>query len=182
MSENYKIRDGLIPHFVTFTVVGWIDLFTRNEYKEIVIDSLKFCQKEKGLLIYAYCFMTNHMHLIVSSNGKNKLGDLIRDFRGFTSKNLIKAVIEHPKESRKEWLLELFYREGQKRSSNKKYQVWKRNYHPKLLYNKELFDQKLNYIHENPVKAGFVYEAENFVFSSASNYAGRVGLIDVVVE
>lgn len=182
MSEKYKIRNEVMPHFVTFTVVGWIDLFVRNEYKKIIIDSLRFCQIEKSLLLYSYCIMTNHLHLIVGSGGSNKLGDIIRDFRGYTSKKLIKAIKENPRESRKEWLMELFYREGQKRSSNKNFQVWKRNYHPKELYSNKIFYQKLNYIHENPVKAGFVFKPEEFVFSSASNYAGRGGLIDVIVE
>ncbi|TVR30366.1 MAG: transposase [Balneolaceae bacterium] len=182
MSEKYRVRNESLPHFVTFTVVRWIDLFTRNEYKEIVIESLKFCQKEKGLLIFSYCIMTNHLHLIVGTEGSNRLGNIIRGFRGFTSKKLIKAIKENPKESRKEWLLQLFFLEGQKRSSNKYFQVWKRNYHPKGLYDQNIFDQKRNYIHANPVKAGFVFKPEDFVFSSASNYAGRGGLIDVIVE
>ncbi len=181
MSEKFKILDNNLPHFVTFTVAGWIDLFTRDEYRKIILNSLQYCQKNKALIIYAYCIMTNHIHLILGSREGNKLCDIIRDFRGFTSKNLLTAIRNHPNESRKRWLLTFFRNEGRKRKSNQTFQLWKRNYHPVELHNSKLFDEKLEYIHQNPVKAEFVFEASQYVYSSASNYSGKSGLIDVEI-
>ncbi|NBC03262.1 MAG: transposase [Bacteroidetes bacterium] len=179
MSEKFKIFDDSLPHFVTFTVVKWIDLFTRNEYRKVIIDNLKYCQKNKELVLYAYCIMTNHIHLILSSRDETKLGNTIRDFRGFTSKTLLNAIENNPGESRKDWLLKSFKREGSKRKSNKTYQLWKRNYHPIELDNLTLIREKIEYIHQNPVKAGFVFQATDYVFSSASNYSGKKGLIEI---
>src|SRR5687768_16481443 len=81
MSEKYKVRDQERPYFITFSVEEWIDVFTRQQYKDIVLDSLRFCQKEKGLIIYGWCLMTNHIHLIVGRKGKYKIEEIIRDLK-----------------------------------------------------------------------------------------------------
>jgi len=180
MSEKYKISTEGNLYFVTFTVVQWIDLFTRNEYRNIIIESLKFCQKEKGLVIYAYCIMTNHMHMIISSKRGVKLENIIRDFRGFTSKKLKKELTLNASESRKKWMMAIFESEGKKRKSSRGFQIWKRNYHPIEISSQEFFDEKLEYIHQNPVKAGFVFEPHEYIYSSAVNYAGGMGVLDVV--
>lgn len=182
MSEKYKIFDQRTAYFITFTVVQWIDLFTRNEYKNIIIESLRFCQEKKGLVIYSYHIMTNHIHMVISSNGDSRIEDIIRDFRGFTSKELRKKIESNPLESRKKWMLSLFLHEGEKRSSNKGFQLWKRNYHPIEISSHKFFEEKVKYIHQNPVKAGFVYEPHEYIYSSAVNYAGRKALIDVVID
>lgn len=179
MSEKFKIFDNSLPYFVTFTVVRWIDLFTRIEYREVIIDNLQHCQKNKGLVIYAYCIMTNHIHLILSSSDETNLSNTIRDFRGFTSKKLLDAIKNNPRESRKKWLLKSFRSEGKKRKSNETYQLWKRNYHPLELDNHYLINEKIEYIHQNPVKAGIVFDASHYAFSSASNYSGKQGLLQV---
>lgn len=181
MSEKYKILDQGKIYYVTFTVVQWVDLFTRNEYRKIIIESLKYCQQEKGLVIYAYCIMTNHIHMIISSEWGVKLENIIRDFRGFTSKKLKKELIINPSESRKKWILAIFENEGKKRKSSRGFQLWKRNYHPIEISSKKFFDEKLEYIHQNPVKAGFVFEPHEYIFSSAVNYAGGMGVLDVVL-
>lgn len=182
MSEKYKIYDQRSPYFVTFTIVQWIDLFTRNEYRNIIIESLKFCQEKKGLVIYSFCIMTNHIHMIISSNGNSRIEDIIRDFRGFTSRELRKMIESNPLESRKRWMLKLFHHERNKRSSNKGFQLWKRNYHPIEITSHKFFEEKVKYIHQNPVKAGFVFEPQEYIYSSAVNYAGRRGLLDVVID
>ncbi|MDZ7718230.1 MAG: transposase [Balneolaceae bacterium] len=179
MSEKFKIFDDNLPYFVTFTVVKWIDLFTRNEYRKVIINNLQYCQKNKGLIIYAYCIMTNHIHLILSSSDESNLSNTIRDFRGFTSKTLLDVIKSNPRESRKKWLLKSFRFEGNKRKSNTTYQLWKRNFHPLELDNHYLIKEKIEYIHQNPVKAGFVFKATDYVFSSASDYSGKQGLINV---
>ncbi|WP_331527260.1 transposase [Cecembia rubra] len=104
MGFSYQIQDQFAPHFITFTVRQWVDVFTRKCYVEILIESLKFCQKNKGLKIYAWVIMSNHCHLIISSE-KVPLSDIIRDFKKFTSKAIYDAISKNPEESRKKWLL-----------------------------------------------------------------------------
>jgi REP element-mobilizing transposase RayT len=94
MSDKYKISDPDRPYFITMTVTGWIDIFTRKSYKILIVESLRYCQKEKGLEIFGWCLMSNHLHLIVRSNGENSLSDIIRDFKKYTSKKIVSMIIE----------------------------------------------------------------------------------------
>ena len=108
MSRNYKFYNPEGIYFVSFAVKEWIDIFTRNEYKDVIVDSLTFCQKNKGLELFAWCIMTNHVHLIIRAKKGYALQDIMRDFKKFTSKKIITAIKENPQESRKKWLLEKF--------------------------------------------------------------------------
>ena len=169
MSSKYKVGEDEIPHFVTFSVVGWVDVFTREQYKEIIVESLKFCISSKGLVLHAWVIMTNHIHLILSSK-ENKIEHIVRDIKKFTSRQIIKAIQEHPHESRKEWMLNLFSFVGKYNSNNKEYQFWKQDYHPVELRNSVMFNQRLNYLHENPVRSGLVWEPWHYKYSSAIDY------------
>lgn len=102
MGRKYAIRDQDQFYFVTFTVIHWLDVFIRDEYRNVFIESLKFCQKEKGLQVGAWCLMTSHAHLILRSNSQMKLEDIIRDFKAFTSRHIRKAIEDNTKESRKD--------------------------------------------------------------------------------
>ena len=104
MGRKYAIRDQNEIYFVTFTVINWIDLFIRDEYKEIIIESLTYCQKIKGLNIHAYCIMTSHIHLILSVRESFKLSDTIRDLKSYTSRKIKEAIVTHQRESRRECL------------------------------------------------------------------------------
>lgn len=179
MSSKYKFHnpDGL--YFVTFAVAGWIDLFTRETYRQIILDSFKYCQAEKGLVIHAYVIMTNHLHLIISRTGSGSLSDILRDLKKYTAYKLLGAIMENSQESRREWMLELFERFGSANSNNTKYQLWQQDNHPIELSSNAMMDQKLDYIHENPVRAGFVGEPTEYIYSSAGDYSGRKGLIDI---
>ena len=79
-------------YYITMTVVGWIDIFTRKNHRDGIIDSLKYCQNEKGLIIYAYVIMSNHIHMVVDSNGLFTLKEIIRDFKKFTSKKILEQL------------------------------------------------------------------------------------------
>lgn len=172
MSRVLKITESDGIYFVTFTTVQWIDLFTRREYKNILVESLRYCQEHKGLLIHAFVFMTNHLHLIISRTPDGaELSDIIRDFKKFTSRRLVQAVKELP-ESRREWLLWLFSRAGEHNPNNTQYQVWQQDSHPVELRTLKFIRQKLNYIHDNPVKEGIVFSSAEYVYSSASVYFG----------
>ena len=176
--RGYNISDQHAMHFLTVTVVGWVDLFTRKECKNIVVDSLKFCVLNKGLIIYSYVIMPSHLHLIVRSNeGSDGLSATIRDFKKFTSRNLIKWVLDNPLESRKDWLKVVFEYHAKYNSNNQSFQVWQPGNHPKILLHPKFTEQKLNYIHANPVVAGIVDLEEEYIYSSARNYIGRKDFI-----
>lgn len=181
MSRGWKFHNPAGVYFVSFAVVEWLDVFTRNEYKNIIIDSLQFCQKEKGMEIFAWCIMTNHVHLIFRSVKGQKPELLLGDFKRFTSKEIVKAIIDNPRESRKEWLLEQFEKAGAKASNVSKYQFWRHDNKPIELWSNDVIDEKINYIHNNPVEERLVYKAEEYVYSSAKDYAGEQGLIEGVI-
>lgn len=178
---GYTIINQRNLHFLTFTVVGWIDVFSRKELRDIILDSFRYCQKEKGLIIYAYVIMTNHIHVIVRSEEVD-LSDVIRDFKKFTGKSIIKAIEDkNTKESRREWLLRLFAYHAKYNTNNRKYQFWVQHNRPIELSSNAWIRQKLDYIHLNPVKAGIVAQPEHYLYSSASNYKDGTGLLDVTV-
>ena len=181
MSRNYKFDDQERPYFVTFTVVRWIDVFTRREYKDILVESLKFCIEKKGLQLYAWVIMSNHVHLIIGTKDK-PMGGILRDIKRHTSKALTKAISENVLESRRDWMLWFFEREGKLNPNNEQYQFWQQDEsHPIELWSSEVMDQKLDYIHYNPVVAGWIDEPEHYLYSSARDYAGGKGLIDIIL-
>ena len=181
MSIKYKFSDPDGLYFVTFAVVGWIDVFTRVIYKDLLLDSFRYCIKEKGLAIHGYVIMSNHVHLIISRKGNQQLSAIMRDLKKFSSVNILKEIISNSEESRKEWMLYLFAQAGQKNNNNTHYQFWQQDNHPiELDAHRIIFDQKLDYIHQNPVKAGWVTEAAAYVYSSASNYEEKGGVLEEV--
>src|SRR5690606_38956630 len=141
-------------------------------------ESFKYCQINKGLEIFAWVLMTNHFHLIASAKPGNKLEHILRDLKKITSRRIIKAIIDNQQESRKEWMLSTFERYGKYNSNNTHYQFWQQDNHPLELWNQEVIKQKLDYIHQNPIKSGFVVETAHWKYSSAIDYAGGKGIID----
>src|SRR6185437_8068697 len=137
MSRNYKFHDQERPYFVTFSVVRWIDVFTRREYKEILVESLKYCIENKELQLYAWVIMSNHVHLIIGTKGK-PMEHILRDIKRHTSKALTKAIRENTQESRREWMLWFFEREGKRNPNNEQYQFWQQGNHQIELYTNEV--------------------------------------------
>jgi putative transposase len=183
MSRKYKIRDQSSLYFVTFTVIHWIDVFTRNEYRQIFMDSVKYCLENKGLQVYAYCIMPSHVHMIISSESNNPLEGIIRDLKSFTSRHIRKALEDTNQvyESRREWMLRMMYNEGKFNNNNKDFQFWQQHSHPIELTDNNMM-QTLEYIHNNPVAAGFVEGPEEWLYSSARDYYGTgKGLLDLVL-
>lgn len=184
--------------FVTITVIDWVDVFTREDYKHIIAESLDFCRKKKGLCIYAWVLMTNHIHLIVSHDENNeKLASTIGDFKKFTAKKVLKAIIENPQESRKNWMLKHFEEETIKANKDascsvskshftdglqgceKHYHLWQRGYDSFCIYNIKMMRQKMDYLHANPVRAGIVDKPWEYRYSSYKNYSGEKGIIEI---
>lgn len=180
MPSKYKIIDHQAPHFITFAVVEWVDALSRQQYKDIIIESLRHCQQAKGLILYAYVIMNNHIHLIVSANEEFNLSDILRDMKKFTSKALIQQISGNMQESRRKWMLWLFKSAGMRNSNNKNFQFWQQDNRPIELSSNAMIDQRLDYIHQNPVKEGIVYQPEHYVYSSAIDYLGGKGLLEVV--
>jgi len=178
MSRKYKFTDPQGLYFISFAVINWIDVFIRNEYKDIVLKSWQYCIDNKGLKIFGWCIMTSHIHMIIASN-KEKPENIVRDMKSYTSTQLKKAISDNPQESRKEWMLEMMYNAGEQNSNNDGFQFWQQHNQPILLDNNYLLDQKLEYIHLNPVEAGIVERPEDYLYSSARDFAGRKGLIDI---
>ncbi|UGU16019.1 transposase [Sinomicrobium kalidii] len=178
MSRKYKFHNKSAAYFVSFATVYWIDVFTRQLYYSILAESLQYCRHNKGMEIFAYCFMSNHVHLVFRSANEDPSG-LLRDLKGFTSKKLIKAIEENPLESRKEWMLQMFEKAGKARSNVSKRQFWQQHNKPIELWSDKVIKQKIEYIHNNPVKAGFVTNPEDWKYSSARNYAEDETVLEI---
>lgn len=180
MSRNYKFHNPEGIYFISFATVYWIDVFIRPNYKDLLLESIAYCQKEKGLIVYAWVIMTSHVHLIIGSD-KEPMPNIVRDLKKYSSKAIINEVTQNPRESRKEWLLWMFERAGKRNSNNTNYQFWQQHNKPIELYDVKITEQKLDYLHNNPVEEGFVFDSVDYKYSSAINYSGGQGLLQVEV-
>jgi REP element-mobilizing transposase RayT len=171
-------KDGV--YFLTSTVVDWVDVFTRPIYRYIIIDSLKHCINEKGLELYAWVIMSNHIHLVAASKAGFNLSDTMRDFKKYTSKQITAAILTE-NESRKEWMMNRFEYAGKNDNKIKYYKFWQDGNEAKPIYNFEFLKQKIDYIHNNPVKAEIVEYPEQYKFSSSVDYAGGKGLLNILL-
>ena len=181
MSDKYRIWDQRKAYFLTLTVVGWIDVFTKKNLKLTIIDSLRYCQKEKGLAIFGYCLMSSHIHLIARAEGNLTLSEILRDFKKFTSKAIIKQILSEP-ESRRDWMIQYFKKAGENLKAIKDFKFWQDGNHAVEISSNTFFDEKLDYIHNNPVEELVVERPEDYFFSSARNYAGLNNYLDIVLE
>ena len=170
MSSKYKFtnKDGI--YFISFSTVSWVDVFTRVVYKDILVENLQYCQNNKGLELFAWCIMTNHVHLIARAQEGFLLQNILRDFKKHTSKLLIKTIKENQQESRRAWMLKIFRDAGETNNANCSYQFWQQDNHPIEIWSEKIIQQKLNYLHNNPVVAGIVQHPEDYLYSSARNY------------
>lgn len=175
----FKIHNHQQAHFITFAVVDWMDVFTRPAYKQLIVESLKYCQNEKGLQIHGWCLMTNHIHLVVSAKEAFNLSDILRDFKKYTAKEILSDLQSNNKESRRSWMLWMFKKAGAANSNNKVYQYWRQDNRPMEITSNEFFQQKMEYIHYNPVKEGFCYQAVDYPYSSALWYEKKKGLLEM---
>ena len=178
MSTGYRIKDQEAAYFLTFRVVYWIDVFTRKNFRDILIDSLNYCQTNKGLEVFAFVIMSNHMHMLVRSATGN-LSTTIRDFKKYTSKKIIDFLIDG-NESRSDWMLRMFKYAASRRKNQSTYQVWTNDNHAEEIFSNIFIAEKVNYIHNNPVKAGIVQFPEEYIYSSAKYYAGEDCVLNVI--
>jgi putative transposase len=170
MSERWKFV-GHYAHFVSFAVVGWVDVFTRAVYAEFLVKNLAHCRAQKGLELYEFVIMPNHVHLIAAAKGGN-LGDIMRDFKTYTSKELVKMITANPQESRKEWMLRLFKEHGAANPQNTYNQFWQQSNKPIILDTLKKFHNCSRYVRENPLVAGLVTDETAYTWSSANPRIG----------
>jgi putative transposase len=124
LSTKYKFIDKQGIYFITSTVVGWADIFTKDVYRNIPLDSIYFCQQNRGLSVHACVLMTNHLHMICSFHANQEPRLVHKNMKSFTAMRLIDAVINNRNESRREYMLNLFEDEGKKSSSNHNFKFW----------------------------------------------------------
>ncbi len=177
-ADNYFITDQNAVYFLTFTIEDWIDVFTRKEYKEVIADSLNYCIKHKGLEVFAWCLMSNHLHIVCRAKINYRISDVVRDFKKHTARTILKMIASEP-ESRREWMLFRFRYAGKYDNRITTYKFWQETNHAIRLDNSQLLEQRINYTHLNPVRAMIVYQAEDYLYSSARDYAGEKGLVRI---
>lgn len=177
MSRAYRhFPDGQYLYFITSTVVSWFPLFLTQDYFSILADSFRYCHSQKGLLIHAYVIMPNHFHMIASSQPRDALPGIIRDLKRYTSRELT-SLIEEEEPSYRQLALQ---NAAQKVERGNSYMVWQEGYHPIAIYSQSFFRQKLDYLHDNPVRKGFVRKAEDWRYSSADVYVnGTAGDVPI---
>jgi len=169
--SRYQFTDAKLPHFMTCTVLHWIPVFTRTESISIIIDSLQYLQNE-GMKLHAYVILENHMHLIAQSD---QLDHDIARFKSHTAKKLIQYLSDNKVTNILDQLA--FYKKAHK--SDQSVQFWQEGVHPEWIQNEEIMRQKIEYIHQNPVKRGYVDLPEHWRYSSARNYLDMEGMLEV---
>jgi REP element-mobilizing transposase RayT len=177
MSRNYKFHNPEGLYFVSFAVINWIDVFTRNEYKDTFLDTVRYTMEHGKMSIFSWCIMTNHVHLIFNVPKPFKPELVLGDIKRFSSKRLIEAIKANPRESRKEWMIQQFQTAADHTSNTTQYQFWRHDNHPTELWSDAVIREKIRYIHNNPVEAGLVAYPKDYLYSSAMDYAGEKGLL-----
>jgi len=179
-TTSYRIQDENALYFLTFSTVEWIDVFASKKYRDIVVESLAYCIAEKGLELYSWVIMSNHIHLVARAKGSYKMTAILRDMKKFTSKQILQEIQEGS-ESRRSWLLQVMKQSAKENSKKQNYQLWRNDNHPIVLYSNAVIEQKINYIHQNPVVSGLVFHPEDYVYSSARDYSGEEGLLPLMI-
>jgi REP element-mobilizing transposase RayT len=181
MSRIFKFKNPEGLYFVSFAVTKWLPIFKNPNYAQMALDSLRYCQLHKGMEILSWCIMPNHMHFVYRAIQNQPPGILLGDFKRFTSRKIVGDLLKKPEIQPNKRFLKQFSIAAAGAHNVKHHQFWRHDNHPIELWSKRIIDIKINYIHQNPVKAGLVEFPEDYPYSSAKDYAGRKGLLDDVV-
>ena len=172
--SRYRFGDDHYPHYMTNTIVAWLPVFSRPELTKIVLESWGFLQRERGIVILAWVIMENHLHWIGAGP---QLSRRVGEFKSFTATSILKQMATF---GMKTMLQELTYYKL-RHKVDQDHQLWQEGSHPQIIESDEVMWQKIEYIHNNPLRRGYVDEPDHWRFSSARDYAGSKGLIDVCV-
>ena len=162
MRSRLKVNEQSNLYFITSSVHCWVPIIFNDHIFGIILESLKFCQQYKGLVIWAYVIMPNHIHAIISHEDFKAIPGIIRDFKRHTSTEISKYLSQLGRYSRLFWI-KIFH-------NQEKNKVWQEGYHPETILSPDFLLTKLNYIHNNPVEKGYVTRPEHWKYSSARNY------------
>jgi putative transposase len=179
-------KNGVTPqqacHYITFNTVDWVDVFIRPAYKQIIANTLNEFIGTKGVTVFAWCLMTNHLHLMIQAKDGTGLATIERDFKKITTTRILEAIDLEP-ELRRDWMLKRFEHFSQSLKKIEKYQVWQNCSNPEFVDFRQpnKVREHLTYVHENPVRDKIVFLADEYVFSSAGDYNGRKGLVNVTL-
>ena len=173
--SRYKIYDTSFPYFLTMTVVDWLPIFANREVADIILNSLRYLQEEKKAKLYAYVIMKSHVHCVVQSD---ELKKVIQSFKSYTAR----AIIDYFTERQNADILRKLKQNKLSYKTKSEYQVWQEGSHPKEITTDTMMYQKIEYIHNNPVRKGYVEEASFWHYSSAQNYEGKQGVMNVETE
>ena len=170
--SRYHVTENSVPYFHTCTIVGWLPIFTRPTTVQIILDSWAYLQENNDFKIHGYIILENHLHLIATSDNHR---ELMKHFKSFTARK----IIDHLKEQKISLFLNQLSFHKIKHKTDSKYQFWQEGTYPKQILSEEIMRQKLDYIHNNPVKRGYVDLPEHWRYSSARDYARQKGLITI---
>ncbi len=170
--SRYKVYEPTHPHFMTCTILHWLPLFTNKDSVQIIIDSLTHLQKSDNLTIFSYVILENHLHLLAQSDDITKT---MQKFKSYTAYELLKLLQKNNAQT----LLNQFAYHKKAHRTESTYQIWEEGFHPKLIQSDSMMKEKIEYIHYNPVKRGYIEEAEHWRYSSAKDYAGVDGLLEI---
>ncbi|MDD3049994.1 MAG: hypothetical protein PHR06_02500 [Candidatus Cloacimonetes bacterium] len=163
MRSRYRFfEDENALYFITLSIVGFIPIFTNKSYYDILISNMEFYRKRDGLNIFYYVIMDNHLHLIAQSRN---LSDSIRDYKKYTAKQILEALHF----DKRTWITELLKQLKPESKTKSSHQVWQEGNHPQRISSDRMLNQKIEYIHQNPVKRGFVIDETAWYYSSARN-------------
>ncbi len=167
---GFGVHDGSYPHFITCSVVYMIPVFTREEHFRVLADSLNYCTEHKGLVVRGYVLMPNHFHMI-SDQSEGRIAEVMRDLKRHTSSTLLNLLQQ---EQRVTWLRAF------KNAGEGQPKLWEGGFHPEQVHSQPFYQQKLDYMHANPVRAGFVEDCCHWKYSSAGlYYRGTPSLVKV---
>lgn len=168
--------------YLTFNTVDWIDVFIRPTYKQIVVDALNYCIETKKFTVYAWCLMTNHLHLLARAHDGSGLAVIEKEFKRLTTTKILEAIDIEP-DLRRKWMLQRFEHVSQSLKRIEKFQLWQSCTNPSYIDFKQVYrlQERVLYIHENPVRDDIVASPEHYRYSSAGDYAGNKGLVNVQV-
>jgi len=173
--SRYRIFETEYPYFMTCTIVGWLPIFTRPSAVNIVLDSWRYLQRKREFKLLAYVILENHLHIIARAP---ELADVMQRFKSFTALRIIELLESHGEEM----LLSQLQKHKLSYKTESQHQVWQEGSHPQQIQSDEMMWQKLQYVHDNPIRRGYVDDALAWRYSSARNYAGQAGLIDVITD
>ena len=170
--SRYRTHNPDEAHFLTCVVVGWLPVFSRPEAAELVLDSLRFLIREGGLVVHGWVLMENHLHLIAKAADLSAEMARLKSFTG-------RQIVDLLKQRGDRLLLRLLHELKDKERTNRPYQLWQEDNHPQLIQGDAMMEQKLEYMHNNPVRRGYVDDPGHWRYSSARDYDGVVGLLPI---